>query len=193
MLYKSEWLGKINTTVFIWFYPGNKTYTKWSQGFFLLCQCFKKINWNLFTVTGAADDGYSLGLDDQKPVGKIGAKKQRKLEMKEEKRMLREVWNYFTPCQFRNSISINAKNWKEMRRHCAHLVAVKWILLTQLRFFSLLIDVQVMFDTVSPKKRCVLRFILILCFSKWKLREKIGSSVKPWEKKNGRDWRHNDR
>lgn len=49
---------------------------------------------NLFTVTGAADDGYSLGLDDQKPVGKIGAKKQRKLEMKEEKRMLREVWNF---------------------------------------------------------------------------------------------------
>ena len=26
------------------------------------------------------------------PVGKIGAKKQRKLEMKEEKRQLREVW-----------------------------------------------------------------------------------------------------
>lgn len=42
----------------------------------------------------SADDGYSLGLDDQKPVGKIGAKKQRKLEMKEEKRMLREVWNF---------------------------------------------------------------------------------------------------
>ena len=32
-----------------------------------------------------------MGLDDQMPVGKIGAKKQRKLEMKEEKRQLREV------------------------------------------------------------------------------------------------------
>ena len=32
-----------------------------------------------------------MGLDNQMPVGKIGAKKQRKLEMKEEKRILREV------------------------------------------------------------------------------------------------------
>lgn len=35
-------------------------------------------------------ESYSMGLDDQMPVGKIGAKKQRKLEMKEEKRQLRE-------------------------------------------------------------------------------------------------------
>ncbi|CAH3174180.1 unnamed protein product [Porites lobata] len=40
---------------------------------------------------GAGDEGgYSMGLDNQMPVGKIGAKKQRKLEMKEEKRILRE-------------------------------------------------------------------------------------------------------
>ena len=32
-----------------------------------------------------------MGLDNQMPVGKIGTKKQRKLEMKEEKRILREV------------------------------------------------------------------------------------------------------
>lgn len=32
-----------------------------------------------------------MGLDNQMPVGKIGAKKQRKLEMKEEKRIFREV------------------------------------------------------------------------------------------------------
>ena len=32
-----------------------------------------------------------MGLDNQMPVGKIGAKKQRRLEMKEEKKLLREV------------------------------------------------------------------------------------------------------
>jgi len=32
-----------------------------------------------------------MGLDNQMPVGKIGAKKQRRLEMKEEKKVLREV------------------------------------------------------------------------------------------------------
>lgn len=35
-----------------------------------------------------------MGLDNQMPVGKIGAKKQKRLEMKEEKRQLREVENY---------------------------------------------------------------------------------------------------
>ena len=32
-----------------------------------------------------------MGLDDQMPVGKIGTKKRRKLEMKEEKKAQREV------------------------------------------------------------------------------------------------------
>lgn len=51
---------------------------------------FVKIsNFNLYLVIGT--ESYSMGLDDQMPVGKIGAKKQRKLEMKEEKRQLREV------------------------------------------------------------------------------------------------------
>ena len=46
----------------------------------------------LLLIGGAGDDGgYSMGLDNQMPVGKIGAKKQRKLEMKEDKRILREV------------------------------------------------------------------------------------------------------
>lgn len=47
-----------------------------------------------FAFTGASGDGYSMGLENQMPVGKIGAKKQRRLEMKEEKKFLREVWNY---------------------------------------------------------------------------------------------------
>jgi len=42
-------------------------------------------------TTGAGGDSYSMGLDNQMPVGKIGAKKQRRLEMKEEKKLLREV------------------------------------------------------------------------------------------------------
>ncbi|XP_020602716.1 DDRGK domain-containing protein 1-like [Orbicella faveolata] len=41
-------------------------------------------------TTGAGGDSYSMGLDNQMPVGKIGAKKQRRLEMKEEKKLLRE-------------------------------------------------------------------------------------------------------
>lgn len=44
-----------------------------------------------FATTGAGGDGYSMGLENQMPVGKIGAKKQRRLEMKEEKKLLREV------------------------------------------------------------------------------------------------------
>ena len=44
-----------------------------------------------FVTVGAGGDGYSMGLDNQMPVGKIGAKKQRRLEMKEEKKVLREV------------------------------------------------------------------------------------------------------
>lgn len=44
-----------------------------------------------FAFTGASGDGYSMGLENQMPVGKIGAKKQRRLEMKEEKKFLREV------------------------------------------------------------------------------------------------------
>lgn len=45
----------------------------------------------LLLIGGGDDGGYSMGLDNQMPVGKIGAKKQRKLEMKEEKRIFREV------------------------------------------------------------------------------------------------------
>ena len=44
-----------------------------------------------FVPTGGGGDSYSMGLDNQMPVGKIGAKKQRRLEMKEEKKLLREV------------------------------------------------------------------------------------------------------
>lgn len=47
-----------------------------------------------FVSTGAGGDSYSIGFDNQKPVGKVGAKKQRRIEMKEEKRLLREVGNY---------------------------------------------------------------------------------------------------
>ena len=46
------------------------------------------------SIVGAGDDGYSMGLENQRPVGKIGAKKQRRLEMKEERKLMREVWNF---------------------------------------------------------------------------------------------------
>lgn len=39
---------------------------------------------------GGGGDGYFMGLENQMPVGKIGAKKQKRLEMKEEKKLLRE-------------------------------------------------------------------------------------------------------
>ena len=46
---------------------------------------------NVLVTTGGGGDGYFMGLENQMPFGKIGAKKQKRLEMKEEKKLLREV------------------------------------------------------------------------------------------------------
>ena len=90
---------------------------------------------SLFVSTGAGGDSYSIGLDNQKPVGKIGAKKQKRLEMKEEKRVLREVGDFTfnllmlfsKPFQlfFHHHFEENNNNKNKIKKRCKKLDLTK--------------------------------------------------------------------